>query len=312
MILTVTANPLLDRYLSVDEIRTGRIHRGREVREWVGGKGVNASRAVLTLGGETLATGFLGGYTGDRIRALLDEENIPHDFIRIAAQTRQGLSIRHPDSGLTAFYDPPAPVREREFAAFEQRFGEWLDRAGFCIISGSMPGNGRQDFYSRLIARCRQKRVPVLLDTYGAPLKTALTAGADFIKVNRDEVRQTFADSAEEQRDDAFARIALEHGSRFVLITDGAHPCRFYQRKGILEIIPARVREVNPLGSGDCVAAGIALGMSRGQSVRHALVLGLAAGAANAETPDPAVFQRQRAHQLMGEIVLKDVSRDFG
>ncbi len=304
MILTVTANPLLDRYLRVAEIQRGTIHRGESVDEWVGGKGVNVSRAVLALGGDTLATGFLGGYTGERIRELLDAENIAHEFISIRTVTRQGLSLWQPDAKLTAFYDPPAPVSKQEITAFIRRFPHWLDRADFCVIAGSMPGPEHADFYARLIAMCKTQAVPVLLDTYGTPLQHSLPAGADFIKVNREEVLHTFPEVPFDQRMDVFVRKARNSGTAHILITDGEGPCRLFSHDETVEFQPPAVHERNALGSGDCTAAGIACALLDGMFVERAVVIGLAAGAANAETLPPAAITPERVHQLAREVTL--------
>jgi fructose-1-phosphate kinase PfkB-like protein len=48
-----------------------------------------------------------------------------------------------------------------------------------------------------------------------------------------------------------------------------------------------RVTAKNPVGSGDAMMAGIAVGLWRGESMVEAIRLGIACGAANAMTVEP-------------------------
>ena len=68
MIITVTLNPTLDKTLSVPVLQPGEVHRARFLRQDIGGKGINVSRALAALGVESIPIGFLGGATGRAMR----------------------------------------------------------------------------------------------------------------------------------------------------------------------------------------------------------------------------------------------------
>ena len=68
MIVTVTLNPTLDKTLSVPALRPGEVHRARFLRQDIGGKGINVSRALAALGVASIPIGFLGGATGRAMR----------------------------------------------------------------------------------------------------------------------------------------------------------------------------------------------------------------------------------------------------
>ncbi len=60
MILTVTLNPALDRVVNVASFRPGKVNLIEKERIRIaGGKGINVSRVVKTLGERALATGRL-------------------------------------------------------------------------------------------------------------------------------------------------------------------------------------------------------------------------------------------------------------
>ena len=50
MIVTVTANPILDRTLSVPQLRPGEFDRARVLRQELCGKGITVTRALAALG----------------------------------------------------------------------------------------------------------------------------------------------------------------------------------------------------------------------------------------------------------------------
>ena len=62
MILTVTANPTIDRVYFIEDFEIGKLHRARRVARSAGGKGINVARVAKIMGREASAMGFVGGY----------------------------------------------------------------------------------------------------------------------------------------------------------------------------------------------------------------------------------------------------------
>jgi 1-phosphofructokinase/tagatose 6-phosphate kinase len=98
LILTVTLNTAIDRTIAVPNFRPGHRHRAVETRTVAGGKGVNIARALKLLGRPVIATGFVGGATGDGIVERLTQEGILNDFTRIAGESRTNLAVIDPTS----------------------------------------------------------------------------------------------------------------------------------------------------------------------------------------------------------------------
>src|SRR5687768_15218596 len=93
MILTVTLNPALDLTYRVDALVPHGTHRVAEVAERPGGKGLNVAAVLHALGEPVLATGLLGGGTGNRVTALLAAEGVPAAFGPIADETRRTVAV---------------------------------------------------------------------------------------------------------------------------------------------------------------------------------------------------------------------------
>jgi tagatose 6-phosphate kinase len=69
-----------------------------------------------------------------------------------------------------------------------------------------------------------------------------------------------------------------------VVITQGAQGAVVGDESGFWSVRPPAVHAVSAVGSGDAFAAGLMLGLLRGQSLPEAAALGAACGAANAMT----------------------------
>ena len=64
MILTITLNPAIDKTIEISGFGMGRLNKVENVILDPGGKGINVSKVVESLGGKSIASGFLGGTAG--------------------------------------------------------------------------------------------------------------------------------------------------------------------------------------------------------------------------------------------------------
>ena len=71
MIYTITFNPSLDYVLKVPELSLGKINRSENEKIYIGGKGINVSRVLNTLGMKSIPLGFIAGFTGKELKNKL-------------------------------------------------------------------------------------------------------------------------------------------------------------------------------------------------------------------------------------------------
>ena len=84
-----------------------------------------------------------------------------------------------------------------------------------------------------------------------------------------------------------------------MLVTDGGEPAWLTSVDETWKVgPPGGVELVNPIGCGDSVAAGIAVGLSEAKSIRECVSLGFGAAAANLERMECARFESPRAREL--------------
>ncbi len=284
MITTVTLNPMLDKTVYVDAMQRGHIHRASEVEMIAGGKGINVSRQLKTLGAATHATGFLGGAIGAIVSQLLTAEAIDHDFVITGTMTREGVTYREADGTATAVFEPTGRIGVDFVHQLSAKINQLAQQSSWIVCSGSSPGHEADDLLYEAIMNGHKAGAFSVLDSYGDAFTLAMKALPSLVKQNKQELEQSFGMKL---AGDADFRSALDgllnKGIQYCIITDGANPSYAAIRGHYWKITPPQIVTVNPVGSGDAMVAGILYGFTQGWKFQRCLSFGAAAGAANAQ-----------------------------
>lgn len=282
MILCVTLNPCLDKTLTVPAWKPGDSVRGRAIRTVVGGKGNNVARALARLGRRARPAAFFGGPTGQLCEALLrKDDGLDPLVVPAESETRTILTVRTEGTAeQTAFFDPDPVISAAEATALCRRVEDALAEGGVeaLTLSGSSPGETTHGLYSDLIGVARARRVPVFLDTYGPPLEAIWGFWPTAIQLNRREAGLHLHEStpSDEELWNLLERWA-RHGVVCSVITDGPGPVLVQLRGQRYRAVPPPIEPVNPIGSGDCLLAGLVDGWiseparDATELIRHAL-----------------------------------------
>ena len=151
MIYTVTLNPTLDRSMTVAEIVFNDVLRASQVRLDWGGKGLNVSRALKALGGESVAMGFCGGATGKQLEDGLHALGIPTHFVTIANETRSTVFIAESASERHIKVNEIGPtIQPAELDALLKRVADTVQPGDYWTLNGSLPPGVAADTYAGL------------------------------------------------------------------------------------------------------------------------------------------------------------------
>ncbi len=311
MILAVGATPTVQRTLRLARVELGAVNRAREVWVTASGKAVNVARVVTLLGGESRLAQFLGGDTGRFVARALDAAGVPHDTVWVQgdAPTRTCTTLL-PDGGpATELVEEAPPVSPHDVAALEAAVRKHLPSARALCLSGSFPPGVPDDFYARLVEVARAAGVPALVDAQRAPLRAALAARPFLVKPNREEAAAPLGLSLSgDGEQDARAAVAAltAAGAQWALVSLGRVGSRLGDgRGGLWRIESPRVDAVNPIGSGDALAAGLLFSLRKGASVPDAAVYGTACAAANCLTPTSGVVRPADVAALLPQVRLR-------
>jgi len=291
-ILIVNTNPLLN-LVHQDVFQPAAIHRVQGLKIHAEGKGVNVARVLVRLGHRVNLTGFAGGHSGAWLREIIKADGIEDYFIPTRAPMRMGFMASAPEeTHPTTFLPDGFKVLEEEVTQLLERVEALIEKAGLVIISGSVPDPLVASAYPKMIAMGVSLGIPIWLDAHGKGLEAALGGLLlpQLAKPNRDE----------------FQEINNWEGVPEVHITDGPLPIEVRtQTEGHWRVTPPALREVNPVGCGDCYLAGLAHGSLKAWSIQERLRFAAAAGSANAQRPDVAMISPSEIDQLMDQVEVK-------
>ncbi|MCC6352325.1 MAG: bifunctional hydroxymethylpyrimidine kinase/phosphomethylpyrimidine kinase [Verrucomicrobiae bacterium] len=282
MILVSGLTPAWQQILVFDRFAAGEVNRASEAHWCASGKVLNAGIAAHHLGGPSLTLSPLGGPAFDPISREFEGMGIPHQWIRTAAPTRVCTTlIDRATATITELVENGKPIAPREMESYLAAHACAAKRASVAVVIGSLPAGTPDSCYRTLL---ESTPCPAVLDFRGEGLLSVLDLRPLVIKPNRNELAATLGQPLDS--DDgllAAMRSLNDRGAHWVVVTQGAGPVWLTSRTETHRLPPAHIPDlVNPIASGDAMAAAIAWAIATGRSVPEAVQLGIAAAAQNA------------------------------
>ena len=308
MIVTLTMNPAIDKSSSVEHVIAERKLYCKTPRFEPGGGGINVTRAIKKLGGDSVALYPSGGPTGEMLQFLFDQEGLTHRPIPFNGWTRENLVMLEESTGQQyRFGMPGQALSDKEWKRCLYELSGITPKPNYIVASGSLTPGVPPDFYARIVRIGKDMDAKVIVDTSGEALSLALKEGVFLIKPNIREFRDLVGqDVKEESQIKAAAKRLVESGrSAVVVISLGAAGALMVSEDVVEHIVPPTVPIVSKVGAGDSTVAGIVLSLARGNALRDAVRFGVAAGAAAVMTPGTELCRREDTERLYEQMTLK-------
>ena len=313
MIITLTANAAIDKTLTVPNFVPGFRHRASQSLTLPGGKGVNVARVLRTIGQPVVASGLVGGRTGQQIVEGLSREGILNDFVRIAGESRTSTAVIDP-TGLsqTEINEWGPAVTEQERLAFLDKIEYLAKGAHYVIICGSLPRKVPDDFYAEILRRIGRARCLTILDGSGDPLRHGVRAHPDFVTPNLREAEDLVGHEFHDEQDIIEATELIRRlGAHNVIIKtpDGCYArLRHGRRQRVYHArIPLMESVVSTVGSGDAFLAGFVAGHFSNSDPGDCLRNGLACGAANTQQYGAGVLDPDEVDALLATTTVDEI-----
>ena len=305
-ILSVTLNAAVDKTYTVPGFALDRVHRPTEMRVSAGGKGINVARVYRTLGGEAEATGFLGGTNGDYLARALQAEGIPDRCVRVAGESRICIAILDPLAGTQTEINENGPqVSPDECDALLARLRELLPGYEAVVLSGSIPPGVSSGIYAEIIQMAQAADVPAILDASGASLAQGVAASPFLAKPNVHEL--AVLNVGGDGWGSSAQAVRRKFGVELAIVTGGLRGAVMASAAGVWEAIPPPVAVVSAVGSGDSLTAAFLWSYRQHGDLPEALRVGVAAGAANAQTSGPGFCTREQILALAPRVQVNKI-----
>ena len=282
MIITLTANPSLDRTIELGApLAHGAVQRAVGAVQDPGGKGVNISRALQVSGVPTLA--IVPGEATDPVLTALQAVDVEFANLPTGEPIRSNITVVDPD-GTTTKLNAPGTVFDAELRQkLDELVVERSKGADWVVLAGSLPPGLEPTYYSELVAALRASGYEgkIAIDTSEAPL-IATVAGEHkptLIKPNWEELE------ASPELTARTAQKLLGDGIEYVLATLGGGGAVLVTEQGIWHAVHEPIQVRSTVGAGDSSLSGFLIAHTRGEDAPGCLVQAVAHGSAAAALP---------------------------
>ena len=310
MILTVTMNPCIDRYVETDSLTVGgtnRIDLGNDV---AGGKGINVARVLKSMGKEPLCTGLSFTDGSEVLTEALYNAGIAEDMVTVKGKLRVNLKIRDKNGVTTEINQTGECPDGKAVYAVIDKIIKYAPMAEAVVLSGSLPKGVAPCFYGDIIRELNEHGVITVLDTGGQALKDGIPASPRLLKPNYDEI--TAMAGVTSATAEELARIAAglcrEHGVGMVSVSLGGEGAVITDGNTAFLAKNAEVDVVCTTGAGDAMVAAQTFALCRGFDMDQVLRLGMAAGNAWVAKPAGDELDYRLMRSLMGKINIERIN----
>lgn len=309
MIITVSMNPAIDKTVEIGKLIPGGLNRIRKVEYDAGGKGINVSKTIRELGGESIATGFLGGNAGKTIENVLNEKKIRNDFVWVEGETRTNTKVFEENGEVTELNEPGPVIGEEEMKALMDKLAGYANEEALFILAGSIPSGVDKHVYAEITRLVHAKGGKVLLDADGELFRNSLAASPDMIKPNRVELEEyagiDYRASDEEVL--GLARELLGKGMETVAVSMGKSGAMLV-RKGYEVKCPAlSVKAHSTVGAGDAMVAALAYSWDQHLDNEKTVRLCIATSAGAVTTVGTKPPARSLVDELKRQVIIERI-----
>lgn len=311
MIYTVTFNPSLDYVIQVDYLQLGKLNRTKQEVLYPGGKGINVSRVLHNLGMESVALGFICGFTGMYIKDTLTKLGVRNQFIDISESQESSISrinIKVKSCSETEINGQgPTITIDNQKMLLDQL--SLLNEGDVLVLAGSIPSSMPENTYEEVIKMLHKKKVQVVVDAEGRLLINTLKYNPFLIKPNHVELSQIFG--FEVQSQDMIidcAKKLQEQGARNVLVSMAGDGAILLCEDGAIYHSEAPKGVVmNSVGAGDSMVAGFLTGYLKYKNYKDAFLMGLFTGSTAAFSMDLPTLDQVNKLMEANQQILKNI-----
>lgn len=280
MIYTLTLNPSVDYIVDVDDIQLGQLNRTKAEAKFPGGKGINVSRLLASMRVKSIATGFLGGFTGTYVKEALQKEGIETAFVEVDEDTRINIKLKSTNETEINAQGPDLSAQNLEQLKAQIK---QLTADDILVLAGSIPSRLPNTIYEDLVGICKETGAEFVVDAEGSILKKVLPYHPFLIKPNHHELGQFFNKEISTIEDALFyGKKLVELGAKNVIVSLADKGAVFINSDFAVSSTVPKGELKSSVGAGDSMVAGFLSKSLNNGDLKEAFRYSVASGSATA------------------------------
>jgi 6-phosphofructokinase 2 len=298
-IVTLTVNPALDKSAHFRGLVPEQKIRCEAPRFDAGGGGINASKAIARLEGESFCVFTSGGPIGSMLEELVQKDSIAFKAVKTANWTRESfVAVDDNTNSQYRFGFPGSEISEVEKNNIIQTIQELKPK--FLVLSGSLNEGLPTDFYQHIADLAKQSGSKVIVDTSGEALQKVLETGVYLIKPNVGELAKLIGVERLEMDEVVHAaQTLIEKGSAEIVVVSLGPQGAVLVTATQTEFVPApNVVKKSTVGAGDSMVGAMVWALSQNKSLKEVVQWGVACGSAATMNEGTQLFKLEDAKRL--------------
>lgn len=306
MIYTCTLNPAIDMFVQMKDFQPDIVNRSVYDEVQPNGKGVNISIMLNKLNEDSVATGFLGGFSGKFIDDELLKMGISTDFVKVRDNTRINVFLLSNQGEYKIVNSGPNISREKSKELISKI--KLLNPEDTLFVSGSLPQGLDGDILFEIAKLSSLKHFNLVLDISHPILKELMPFKPYLIKPNDDELQKLFPELNMSFEADIVkaGKSLIQDGCQNVLVSVGSDGAYFINRDEVLYCKAPKGEVINTAGSGDAMLASFYESYNNQLDTKESIKKAVAVGSSTAFKS--GLSDLSDITELMNKIIVNDIS----
>lgn len=302
-ITTLTVNPSLDKSTHFTGLIPEKKIRCEKPRYDAGGGGINVSKAISKLGGNSLCVFTSGGSTGELLEELVANEGIETSVLKTKNWTRENfIAFENATKAQYRFGFPGNEFSDEEKDSILSTISEL--KTSYLVISGSLNEGLEPNFYQKIIEIAKKSNTKVIVDTSGEALEKVVETGVYLIKPNIGELAKLIGVERLElpQVEHAAKDLIAKGSAEIVVVSLGADGAILVTKDETHLVKAPKVEKKSTVGAGDSMVGGMVWALSQNKSLKEVIQLGVCCGTAATMNEGTQLFKREDVERLFMEM----------
>jgi 6-phosphofructokinase 2 len=302
-ITTLTINPSLDKSTRFSGLIAEQKMRCEKPRYDAGGGGINVSKAISKLGGNSTCIFTSGGSSGEMLEELVANEKIESIVIKTNNWTRENfIAFENTTKAQYRFGFPGNEFSENEKDTILKSIKDL--ETDYLVISGSLNEGLSTNFYQKIAQIAKESSIKVIVDTSGEALLKVLETGVFLIKPNIGELAKLIGVERLElpEVEKAAKKLIENKSAEIVVVSLGADGAILVTKDETHLIKAPKVEKKSTVGAGDSMVGGMVWALSQNKILKEVIQIGVCCGTAATMNEGTQLFKVEDVMRLLEEM----------